>query len=1169
MGAGNVPSQELPARPKSSTPAELEAEYKVERDKILEYLKDILAINEKMGPFCTDPKAVVTLHVAPQNHSKIYQRQYQVPWVLKEHLRNMIKKWVSETKVKLAPENCEFNLPLLVAAKYDKDGKVCGLRICIDARILNQYLLENDRFEIPRIGDVLQRFAGCKIFGEFDLSEAYFQFPLHPDSQKYTAFTVDNQQYMFVSCPYGLKHLPSFFQRYMVNLFKDMPFVNPYIDNLPIASKTWEEHKQHCYMIIERLNSVGLRIKPASINIGNSEIRILGHLINAQGINMDPAKKKVITEWPKPVGGPELAAFLGLATFLRDHVRHYCDMAGPLEPLKKQKFIQWTDYTTQCFNNLQRAFKTAPFLKYPDFDERFAVADDSSIGGAGGVLYQPDDDNDTITPYNIVAICSKKYTKSQYNYHIYKKELWAMVYCLRKFHSYIWGRRDTVVYTDHKPLIHILHQTQLSVSLQQWLDIILNYDLTIKYRPGMHHLVPDALSRLYAYSYQDDKTVWGIHDNIRFIEDSQKCLSPSDFLCQQSIDQVKTPTTVNKRHRMYIENGEGKHTNESTTISNFSSSSSLSSTFTPHSSNQVNYVVTTNDFTTQYQYDDSFYRIDEFDVENDQSNDLMNEETQLDFELSSQYGSLCYASTYNIPNPPIIINSYDTPFSYQVVKSEEYNNNNPNDNKPEINIENEPIAPVDPPSQKLSEEEKLLLALDRRGVKLPIKEQRQEILDRVHHMGHLGISHMYKSIKDLGYWWPKLYQDLEATVNNCDDCLRHTIGHHGYHPTRSVTALLPGDHFIMDIMELPNSTDGLSDLLVIVDVFTGFIILKPLINKEPAVIARALWEVFCTFGPPRILQHDQEASFLDPIMKALYKLTGVHQRVISQYHPQADGKVERAIQTIRDMINKELKGAHEYWPLFVPFAQMCYNYRIAEVTGSSPFSLMFGRKMNELIDYINETTPTKVDYENWKEYQEKVLSLIFPAVHLRSKRIQQKYIDKLQKYKRQLLEHDLAPGTCVYIKDPTFIKNPSTRPKSNPRYLGPYYIVRRSLHGPYVLRDETGDVYERQVPLDQMKVTKAAKWHIKYHDKDDVYQIDRIVDEKREKGVRKFLIKWAGYSHKDNTWEPATSITDKKIIQRYERQRKGKQTDVSDLSTYLYLVSATEESPLSSLIVLE
>ena len=219
MGAGTVDSQELPARPKSSTTAELEAEYKIEREKILAYLKNILEVNEKMGPFCLDPKSIVTLNVAPEHHQHIFQRQYPIPFVLKEHVSNMITKWFSEQKIKKAPENCPFNLPLLVAGKYDKDGNITGLRICLDARILNKYLLENDRFEIPRISDVLQRFAGCKIFGEFDLSEAYFQFPLHPDAQKYTAFTINNQQYMFVSCPYGLKHLPSFFQRYMVNLF--------------------------------------------------------------------------------------------------------------------------------------------------------------------------------------------------------------------------------------------------------------------------------------------------------------------------------------------------------------------------------------------------------------------------------------------------------------------------------------------------------------------------------------------------------------------------------------------------------------------------------------------------------------------------------------------------------------------------------------------------------------------------------------------------------------------------------------------------------------------------------------------------------------------------------------------------------------------------------------
>jgi hypothetical protein len=383
---------------------------------IISRVEPILQVNEKLGPWCTHPDAVVHLNVDKKDWDKLNTRQYPIPNTLHPFLEVMLKKWYDEDKIGKAPSNCPFNSPLLIAPKYDKNGKVCGLRICIDARELNKYLLENDRFEIPKIPDVIQRFKGCKIFGEFDLSEAYFQFPLHPDSQKYTAFTFQGMQYVFKSCPYGLKQLPSYFQRFMMNLFHDMMFIDPYIDNLPFASRTWEEHYQHAYMIIERLNSVGLRIKPSSINLGNSEIRILGHLINEHGVNLDPEKKKIITEWPLPVGGPELAAFLGLATFLRDHIRHYADITGPLELLKKQKVIEWNDHLKNCFYTIQRAFQTAPLLAYPDFNHRFVIASDSSNMGAGGVLYQPNDDNDTMTPNNIVAICSKKYTSAQRNY---------------------------------------------------------------------------------------------------------------------------------------------------------------------------------------------------------------------------------------------------------------------------------------------------------------------------------------------------------------------------------------------------------------------------------------------------------------------------------------------------------------------------------------------------------------------------------------------------------------------------------------------------------------------------------------------------------------------------------------------------------------------------------
>ena len=142
------------------------------------------------------------------------------------------------------------------------------------------------------------------------------------------------------------------------------------------------------------------------------------------------------------------------------------------------------------------------------------VATDASQTGVGGVLYQPDDDNNTITKDNIVAIVSKQLNESQRRYPVYKKELWAVIYCLRKFHPFIHGRRDVTVLTDHKPLIHILKQQLLTTALQQWLDVLLDYDLTILYRPGILHVVPDALSRMYMSTYADNVDTWGTHSNM-------------------------------------------------------------------------------------------------------------------------------------------------------------------------------------------------------------------------------------------------------------------------------------------------------------------------------------------------------------------------------------------------------------------------------------------------------------------------------------------------------------------------------------------------------------------------------------------------------------------------------------------------------------------------------
>ena len=493
-------------------------------EKIIKENEQFVTDDGETPRFICHPEGVVHISVPAEKWHLLRQRQYKIAEALLHLTDECIRRWYKAGKIKDAPAGCIFNNPLLVAPKYDKSGEVCGIRICLDARELNKYMTNDDKFELPKVSDVLQTFANGKFFGEFDLKEAYTQFQVAADSQKYLAFTWKGRQYVFAGCPYGLRHIPSLFQRFMVNLFSDMPFVYPYIDNLPFASATWEEHCEHARLIIERLNSVGIRIKPSSINLCHSEIIILGHLVDERGIHLDPSKQKAILEWTLPRTGQELGTAMGLATFLRTHIRHFADITASLESLKKEKVITWTAKTTSDWELLKKAIATAPFLKFPDLNNPLGVAVDTSRTGIGGVLYElksllnGDIDYD-IHPDNIIMIVSKKLNETQRRYFTYKQELWGLVYCLRKFHQWIWAHPDVTVFVDHRPLIHLLNQQSLSHALQSWLDVILNYDLKIRYRPGVMHVIPDAVSRMYANAYVDATLTWGTVSNIKFSRD--------------------------------------------------------------------------------------------------------------------------------------------------------------------------------------------------------------------------------------------------------------------------------------------------------------------------------------------------------------------------------------------------------------------------------------------------------------------------------------------------------------------------------------------------------------------------------------------------------------------------------------------------------------------------
>src|SRR5207248_11426775 len=110
------------------------------------------------------------------------------------------------------------------------------------------------------------------------------------------------------------------------------------------------------------------------------------HLLSGKGIGIDPDKLKEIDNWSRPENGEQLQKFLGFATFLRSHVRHFADLTGPLEAVKYHKVIEWTPFLIEQFELTKEAIKRAPFLQFPDYSRSFHLATDASITGIGGVL---------------------------------------------------------------------------------------------------------------------------------------------------------------------------------------------------------------------------------------------------------------------------------------------------------------------------------------------------------------------------------------------------------------------------------------------------------------------------------------------------------------------------------------------------------------------------------------------------------------------------------------------------------------------------------------------------------------------------------------------------------------------------------------------------------------
>ncbi|GKC14818.1 putative reverse transcriptase domain-containing protein, partial [Tanacetum coccineum] len=343
----------------------------------------------------------------------------------------------------IRPSSSPWGAPVLFVKK--KDG---SFWMCIDYRELNKLTVKN-RYPLPRIDDLFDQLQGSSIYSKIKLRSGYHQLRVREEDIPKTAFRTRYGHYEF-----------------------------------QVISK--KEHEEHLRQILKLLKKEELYAKFYKCEFWISKVQFLSHVIDCQGIHVDPAKIESIKDWASPKTPTEIRQFLGLAGYYRRFIEGFSKIAKLMTKLtQKGVNFDWGDKQEAAFQLFKQKVCSAPILALPEGSVDFIAYCDASKKGLGAVLMQRE---------NVISYASRQLKIHEKNYTTHDLELRAVVFALKIWRHYLYGTKCTV-FTNHKSLQHILDQKELNMWQRRWLELLSDYDCEIRYHLEKANVVADALSR--------------------------------------------------------------------------------------------------------------------------------------------------------------------------------------------------------------------------------------------------------------------------------------------------------------------------------------------------------------------------------------------------------------------------------------------------------------------------------------------------------------------------------------------------------------------------------------------------------------------------------------------------------------------------------------------------
>ena len=425
-----------------------------------------------------------------------YAKPLTYPYTAREYLDDHLKQMLDYDLIQVS-KGSPFNSPCHLIPK--KSGEK---RMITNFMYVNT-LIEQNRWPIPAVRNVLEHLAGSKYFSAIDLKKGFWQIRITENSRSLTAFSCRGRLYEYKRLPQGMSISPGAFQSVMMEIFGDHVFkgIMVFVDDLLVYSKTKEEHLKLLSIVFNKLKLSEMKLSPEKSVFGVSQVDYLGYSIDENGYR--PLKNKVdtILRLEVPKTKTELKSFVGMITFYGTSLPL---LQYTLEPLHRisgstKKFV-WGEEQQTAFEKAKEILSKCTHLAFPSENSRLILTTDASDKAFGGCLSEINEKGLEV-PIRYFSGCFKG---PELNYIIREKELYSFFfgvkYCeeLLICRPFTWRSDNKSISTLADSTLKIKATGATNYRLLRWLDYLNRFDFNTELHKGTEGAMclADSISRM-------------------------------------------------------------------------------------------------------------------------------------------------------------------------------------------------------------------------------------------------------------------------------------------------------------------------------------------------------------------------------------------------------------------------------------------------------------------------------------------------------------------------------------------------------------------------------------------------------------------------------------------------------------------------------------------------